>query len=83
MVQDGMNITLIDSEGSEIECELLDRIEYCGGIYCVLLPIDDDSAEEELIILKEGANGELMGFDDTSVLDTVFGLFIKNTSRDS
>ena len=70
-------IVLLDEEGGEIECELLDKIEYMGVTYCVLLPFDADSAEPEAIILREGENGELEGFDDGDVLDTVFKLFLK------
>lgn len=70
-------VLLTDEEGSEIECELLDKLEYCGEVYCVLLPVDDDSSEPEAIVLKESPSGELMGFDDAEVLDKVFALFLE------
>lgn len=78
MQEEEFTILLTDEEGSEIECELLDRIELEGSVYCVLLPIDDDSSEPEAIILKENPMGELEGFDDAEVLDRVFALFLKN-----
>lgn len=70
-------IVLLDEEGGEIECELLDKIELKGEVYCVLLPIDTDSAEPEAIILREGEDGDLTGFDDGDILDEVFKLFLE------
>ena len=67
----------MDEEGGEIECELLDKIEFGGSVYCVLLPVDADSAEPEAIILRESESGELVGFDDGDVLDKVFKLFLE------
>ena len=78
MQEEEFTILLTDEEGSEIECELLDRIELDGCTYCVLLPLDDDSSEPEAIILKENPMGELEGFDDADVLDKVFALFLEN-----
>ena len=70
-------ILLTDEEGSEIECEMLDRIELEEGVFCVLLPLDDDSSEPEAIILRESPSGELEGFDDAELLDRVFALFLE------
>ncbi len=70
-------VLLTDEEGSEIECELLDRIEFDGCIFNVLIPVDDDSSEPEAIILRENAEGELEGFDDADLLDKVFALFLE------
>ncbi|MBR3382476.1 MAG: DUF1292 domain-containing protein [Clostridia bacterium] len=70
-------VLLTDEEGGEIECELLDRIEFGGEFYSVLLPVDDDSSEPEAVILKESPSGELMGFEDAAVLDRVFALFLE------
>ena len=78
MQDNDYTILLTDEEGSEIECELLDRIEYEGAAYCVLLPLDDDSSEPEAIILRENPQGELEGFNDAEVLDKVFALFLEN-----
>jgi len=73
-------IVLTDEEGGEIECELLDRIEYQGVVYSVLLPLDTDSAEPEAIILRENESGDLAGFDDGDVLDAVFKLFLEKNN---
>ncbi len=70
-------IVLLDEEGGEIECELLDRIEHKGSFYSVLLPVDADSAEPEAIILRENEAGDLEGFDDGDILDEVFKIFLQ------
>lgn len=77
MIENDFTILLTDEEGSEIECELLDKVEYEGNTYCVLLPIDDDSSEPEAIILREEPSGELCGFDDAELLDKVFAIFLE------
>ena len=46
------------------------------------MPVDADSAEPEAIILKEGEDGDLSGFDDGDILDAVFKLFLKNNGLD-
>ena len=77
MQEEEFTILLTDEEGSEIECELLDRIELEGEVFSVLLPLDDDSSEPEAIILRESPEGELEGFDDAELLDKVFRLFLE------
>ena len=74
-------IVITDEEGSELECELLDVIAFGGESYSVLLPVDDDSSEPELIILRENERGELEGFDDPEILDKVFGIFLDKSSQ--
>lgn len=70
-------IVITDEEGNDIECELLDVIEFGGESYAVLLPVDDDSFEPEAIVLREAQGGELEGFDDGEILDKVFALFLE------
>lgn len=77
MNDNDFTVLLTDEEGSEIECELLDKIELEGRTFCVLLPVDDDSSEPEAMILLENAEGELEGFDDADLLDRVFKLFLE------
>ena len=77
MNDEGYTLLLTDEEGSEIECEVLDRIELDGSSFVVLLPVDDDSSEPEAIILRESPEGELEGFDDAELLDKVFKLFLE------
>ena len=47
-------LILNDEEGNEVEFEFLDIIEYEGEEYVVLLPVEDEDAEEagEVVILK-------------------------------
>ena len=74
---------ITDEEGNDVECELLDRLPFEGETYCVLLPVDDDSFEPEAIILRELENGELEGFDDGELLDSVFALFLERNGLDN
>lgn len=82
MNDNDFTVLLTDEEGSEVECELLDKVELDGSTYCVLLPVDDDSSEPEAIILVENAEGELEGFDDAELLDRVFALFLEKNGMD-
>ena len=77
MNDEGYTLLLTDEEGSEIECEVLDRIELDGSSFVVLLPVDDDSSEPEAIILREDAFGDLSGLEDADLLDRVFALFLE------
>lgn len=77
MNDEGYTLLLTDEEGSEIECEVLDRIELDGSSFVVLLPVDDDSSEPEAIILREDASGDLSGLEDVDLLDRVFALFLE------
>jgi uncharacterized protein YrzB (UPF0473 family) len=82
MQDNDFTVLLTDEEGSEVECELLDRIELEGQVFSVLLPIDDDSSEPEAIILREGASGDLEGFEDEELLNRVFALFLEKNGLD-
>ncbi len=77
MNDEGYTLLLTDEEGSEIECEVLDRIELDGSSFVVLLPVDDDSSEPEAIVLREDASGDLSGLEDADLLDRVFALFLE------
>jgi len=79
-------IILIDENGNEVEAEYIDTIEYNGNEYVVLLPRDEnaeedeDSDEEEVVILKvdQGAEGEEESFiaiEDEAEQDAVFDIF--------
>ncbi|HWS30910.1 MAG TPA: DUF1292 domain-containing protein [Clostridia bacterium] len=73
--------TLVDSEENEIEFELLDVVPFEGSEYAVLYPLDDDSDEKAVTILKllAGADDDvedtLEGIEDERVLHEVFRLF--------
>ncbi len=74
-------ITLTDAEENEIDYELLDVIPFEGSEYAVLLPLDDDSDEKSVVILRllGGADDDVVdtleGISDERVLNEVFRLF--------
>ena len=77
-------ITLTDSDGSDVDFEVLDIIPYNDHEYAVLLPVDDESDSPEAVILElleaEEDNEEdmLQGVEDEEILNAVFNLFIFN-----
>jgi len=91
MMEDFSDIfTLVDSEENEIDYELLDVVPFEGSEYAVLLPMDDDSDEKAVTILKllAGADDDvedtLEGIEDERVLQEVFRLFReRNTEGDA
>lgn len=73
-------VVLNDENGNEVSFEYLDLIEYQGGEYVVLLPVEGDE-EDEVIILKvepvEGSEDEesYVSVDDEQTLLAVFEIF--------
>lgn len=73
-------VVLNDEEGNEVSFEYLDLIEYEGGEYVVLLPVNDE-AEDEVVILKvepiEGSEDEesYVSVDDEETLFAIFDIF--------
>lgn len=56
-------IVLVDDEGNEWECEVIDVFEYNGGKFVALTPIDEDDEESdeiqvEFMRLKEEEDGD-------------------------
>lgn len=80
-------ITLTDAEENEIDYELLEVIPFEGSEYAVLLPLDDDSDEKSVVILRllGGADDDvedtLEGISDERVLNEVFELFKERTGE--
>lgn len=73
-------ITLKDEDGSDVEFEFLDLIEYDGTEYVVLLPVEESDEADEVVILKleEGENEDeesYVGVEDQDVLNAVFAIF--------
>lgn len=70
-------IVLNDQDGNPTEFEFLDLIEYEGGEYVVLLPMEGN----EIMILKveaEDPDSEeetFVGIADEAVLEAVFAIF--------
>ena len=79
-------ITLTDSDGSDVDFEVLDIIPYNDHEYAVLLPVDDESDSPEAVILElleaEDDNEEdmLQGVEDEEILNAVFNLFMEKNA---
>ncbi|MCE5236175.1 MAG: DUF1292 domain-containing protein [Clostridiaceae bacterium] len=80
--------TLADAEENEIDYELLDVVPFEGGEYAVLLPLDDDSDEKSVTILRllsgadDDAEETLEGIADERVLNEVFRLFLERNQEE-
>lgn len=81
-------ITLTDSDGSDVDFEVLDIIPYNDHEYVVMLPVDDESDSPEAVILElleaEEDNEEdmLQGVEDEEILNAVFNLFMEKNADD-
>lgn len=79
-------ITLTDSDGSDVDFEVLDIVPYKEHEYVVMLPVDDESDSPEAVILElleaEEDNEEdmLQGVDDEEILNAVFNLFMEKNA---
>ena len=79
-------ITLTDSDGSDVDFEVLDIIPYNDHEYVVMLPVDDESDSPEAVILElleaEEDNEEdmLQGVEDEDILNAVFNLFMEKNA---
>ena len=71
-------IILSDEDGNDIRFEFIDLINYNGEEYVVLLPADDEEADE-VVILKLDESGEdgetYSAIDDNELLMTLFNIF--------
>ena len=70
-------LTLTDEEGNDVEFEILDEIDYEDRTYLVLLPLEDEDADEVLILSveAEGEEETFLPVEDDDVLEKVFDLF--------
>ena len=79
-------ITLTDSDGSDVDFEVLDIVPYKEHEYVVMLPVDDESDSPEAFILElleaEEDNEEdmLQGVEDEEILNAVFNLFMEKNA---
>lgn len=81
-LDDDSIITLTDDDGNDVDFLLLDVVEYNGGDYIVLLPLDEEDDQEEednVLILKaektEDGEESFVGIEDEDVVNAVFELF--------
>lgn len=72
-------ITLTDEDGSEINYEFLDLIDYEDKTYVVLLPVDENEDNGEVIILEvneiDDETEEYASVEDEATLSAVFDIF--------
>ena len=79
-------ITLTDSDGSDVDFEVLDIVPDKEHEYVVMLPVDDESDSPEAVILElleaEEDNEEdmLQGVEDEEILNAVFNLFMEKNA---
>ncbi len=79
-------ITLTDSDGSDVDFEVLDIVPYKEHEYVVMLPVDAESDSPEAVILElleaEEDNEEdmLQGVEDEEILNAVFNLFMEKNA---
>lgn len=79
-------ITLTDSDGSDVDFEVLDIVPYKEHEYVVMLPVDDEADSPEAVILElleaEEDNEEdmLQGVEDEEILNAVFNLFMEKNA---
>ncbi len=78
-------IVLYDAEDDkEIECELLDTIEYDGSQYAVMLPADtEDGTVIIMEMVPDSASDEdeawlFNGIEDNTLLETIYNIFKEN-----
>lgn len=70
-------LVMTDENGRKIEFEFLDRVEYQGNDYVVLLPAKEE-ADEVLILQIEAEDEEKTSYlavEDDTVADAVYHLF--------
>lgn len=89
-LDDDSIVTLTDDEGNEVDFLLLDVVEYEGGDYLVLLPLEEEEGEEDVsddvLILKaeNTEDGEIFsGIEDENVVNAVFELFTAQLEADA
>ena len=71
-------IVLEDDLGNEVEFEYLDVVEYEGEEFILLLPADDEEADEVLIlkiVSLDDENESFEGIEDEELLEKVFAIF--------
>lgn len=82
-------ILLNDENGNQVKFEFLDFIEYDDKEFVVLLPAEDDEADEngEVIILQvitaeNPEDEEYVGIEDAELLETLYGIFKERFSEE-
>ncbi|MBQ7668764.1 MAG: DUF1292 domain-containing protein [Clostridia bacterium] len=70
-------VVLTDDTGKDTEFEWLDTVEMDNNQYIVLLPTDDENAEEVIILKMEVENEEenFIAVEDEDELNKVYDIF--------
>lgn len=71
-------LAFTDDEGNEFPFEVIDRLQYKGRQYVVLLPAEDIECDEFLImqaIAVGRGNEDFLTIEDAETLEAVFRLF--------
>ena len=70
-------LTLTDENGTDVEFEYLDSVEYEGKEYLVLLPVDE--VETQVVILEvepvDEENENYLAVTDETLLNTIYDIF--------
>lgn len=70
-------IVMVDEEGNEISFTFLDLLDYQGDSYVLLLPTQEELADEVVILRVIEENGEEFyeAVEDLETIEAVFSLF--------
>lgn len=72
-------IILTDEDGQEVAFDFLDLIEYQEQEYLLVLPADEEYADEVVILRMEPGESEddvsYIGVEDEDVLNAVYAIF--------
>lgn len=70
-------IIMADEEGNEISFTFLDLLDYAGGSYVLLLPTQEELANEVVILRVIEENGEEFyeAVEELETIEAVFSLF--------
>ncbi|MBQ3062992.1 MAG: DUF1292 domain-containing protein [Clostridia bacterium] len=83
--EDGI-ITLVDDEGNEVQFAYVDLVEYEGGNYAIMLPIEDGEVLEEAVVMlvqeNEDGSDELTGIEDEAIVNAVIDIYNERVEED-
>jgi len=77
-------VVLTDEDGVDTEFEWLDTVEMDDNQYVVLLPMDEEEAEEVVILRleKDGEEENFVSVDSEEEINKVFELFKERNADD-
>ena len=78
-------VIMNDEDGNEIRFQFLDSIDYKGGKYVVLLPMDEEDDDVEIVILRveelDDENEAYVSVDNDETLNAVYDLFTEKVEN--